>query len=94
MSTANPTASFGNYMHFLDKVISAGLSGCSFRINPSVWICRTLSLYGFNNSKVVLRPCANKNGVILGYSPLKGLPGFVNWNRHWSDPTSIMELSV
>ncbi|CAB4418785.1 unnamed protein product [Rhizophagus irregularis] len=79
---------------FSGQVISAGLSDRSSRINPSVWMRRTLSLYGSNNSEVVLRPLASRNGAILGYSPLKGLPGFVNWNRHWSDPTGMMELSV
>ncbi|CAB4481435.1 unnamed protein product [Rhizophagus irregularis] len=79
---------------FSGQVISVGLLGCSSRINPSVWMRRTLSLYGSNNSEVVFRPCANKNGAILGYSPLKRLPGFVNYNRHWSDPTGTMESSV
>ncbi|CAG8753549.1 12288_t:CDS:2, partial [Rhizophagus irregularis] len=60
---------------FSGQAISVGLSGCSSRINPSVWIRHTLSLYGSNNSEVVLRPLASRNGAILEYSPLKRLPG-------------------
>src|SRR5437763_10854105 len=76
------------------QLIRGGWLASSSRINPSVWIRLTLSLYGSSCWEIIFRPCARRNGAIRGYSPLNRFPGLENSNTHCLSFTGIIELST